>query len=134
MKFDPSTITAKQLRSFGFLMAGLFLVIGLWPMVWKGESIQIWSVSVSVIWAGAAVAVPAALTPLYKLWMKLAEKLGWFNTRVLLGIIFFLVITPFAFVMKVLGKKPLERAFDQQRTSYRELKESREANHVMRPF
>ncbi len=115
-------------------MAGLFLVIGLWPIVFKGESIRIWSVSVSTIWAVAAVALPTVLTPLYKLWMKLAEKLGWFNTRVLLGIIFFLVITPFAFVMKIFGKKPLERAFDQQRTSYRELKETRESSHVMKPF
>ena len=134
MKFDETTITTKQLRSFGLLMAGLFLVIGLWPMIVRGESVRIWGLSVAGIWGMAGLVVPRVLTPVFKIWMKFAEKLGWFNTRVLLSLIFYGVFTPFALIMKVLGKKPLHRHFETQCKSYREAKSPRSPDHVVKQF
>ena len=134
MKFDETTISKKQLRSFGLLMGGLFLVIGLWPMIIRGEHVRIWSVSIAGVWILAGLVVPNVLTPLFKVWMKFAEKLGWFNTRVLLSLIFFGVFTPFSFFMKVFGKKPLHCNFETQNKSYREVKRPRSPDHVVKQF
>ncbi len=134
MSFDPSTITTKQLRSFGLLMTGLFLVIGLWPLVVHGVEMRIWSVSVAGLWGGMALAWPKGLQPLFKGWMWFAEKLGWFNTRVILGVIYFVLVTPFSLMMRALGKKPIQCSFDAKRSSYREEKTARTPNHVMKPF
>jgi hypothetical protein len=134
MSFDPKTITTKQLRSFGWLMGGLFLVIGLWPLVVQGAELRVWSAGVAGLWGAMAVGWPRGLTPLYQGWMWFAEKLGWFNTRVLLGVIYYVLVTPLSLVMRMLGKKPLQCSFDQQRPSYREAKAVRTADHVRKPF
>ncbi len=134
MTFDPTTVTTKQLRSFGLLMTGLFLVIGLWPLVFHGVGLRVWSAVVASLWGGMALAWPQGLQPLYRSWMWIAEKLGWFNTRVILGVIYFLLVTPFSLVMRAVGKKPIQCSFDDQRSSYREEKTAREPNHVMKPF
>ena len=134
MKLNETMISKKQLRSFGLLMAGLFLVIGLWPMLLRGEAVRTWGLSVSGVWGVVALGVPNLLTPVYKVWMKFAEKLGWFNTRVLLSLIFYALVTPISFIMKAFGKKPLHCHFDAQSTSYRETKTVRHPDHVVKPF
>ena len=134
MKFDEKMIAQKQLRSFGLLMAGLFLVIGLWPLVLRGEAIRTWGVGISGVWGFVALTMPNLLTPVYTIWMKFAEKLGWFNTRVILSLIFFVVVTPISFVMKACRKKPLHCHFDPHCTSYREVKTIRPPGHVAKQF
>lgn len=134
MSFDPSTVTTKHLRSFGWLMTGLFLVIGLWPLVVHGTELRVWSACVAALWGGMALAWPKGLTPLHRGWMWFAEKLGWFNTRVLLGVIFYVLVTPISLLMRILGKKPLQCTFDHQKPSYRETKAVRTPDHVMKPF
>ncbi|GJL64895.1 MAG: hypothetical protein NPIRA04_35490 [Nitrospirales bacterium] len=134
MSFDPSTVTTKQLRSFGWLMGGLFLVIGLWPLVVHGTGIRIWSSIVAGLWGTMALVWPTGLMPLYRGWMWFAEKLGWFNTRVLLGVIYYVLVTPISLLMRMLGKKPLHCHFDSEKSSYREVKAARTPDHVVKPF
>ncbi len=134
MSFDPTNITTKQLRSFGWLMMVVFLIIGLWPLVLQGGVLHVWSAGVAGIWGAMALAWPQGLTPLYKGWMWIAAKLGWFNTRVLLGVIYYILLTPLSLLMRALGKKPLQCSFDQHKTSYREEKVVRDPDHVMKPF
>ena len=134
MTRDGTAISIKQLRSFGLLMAGLFLIIGLWPLVVHGEDVRIWGVSIAGLWGVSSLVVPTALKPLYSVWMKFAEKLGWFNTRVLLGIMFYGIFTPFSFIMKIFGKKPLHCQFEKQAQSYREDKSPRSPDHVIKQF
>ena len=134
MSVDPITIPVKQLRSFGWLMGGLFLVIGLWPLVIHGAALRGWSAGVAGLWGTMALVWPRGLTPLYRGWMWFAEKLGWFNTRVLLGVMYYVLITPLSLLMRMLGKKPLQCTFDPQKTSYREAKPARTPDHVMKPF
>ncbi|GJL54362.1 MAG: hypothetical protein NPIRA02_14940 [Nitrospirales bacterium] len=134
MSFDPSTVTTKQLRNFGWLMAGLFLVIGLWPLVIHGTGLRSWSAVVAGLWGAMALAWPKGLMPVFRGWMWFAEKLGWFNTRVLLSVIYYVLLTPISLFMRMLGKKPLQCDFDPQKSSYRETKAVRTPDHVMKPF
>ena len=51
---------------------------------------------------------------LYRGWMKLAHVLGWVNTRIILSLVYFLIVTPLALIFKVIGKDPMCRKFDEQ--------------------
>ncbi|MCE5270112.1 SxtJ family membrane protein, partial [bacterium] len=53
-----------------------------------------------------------------KLWMKLAHALGWFNTRLLLILVFYLVLTPVGLLMRLFGKRPLSLGWDKDAPSY----------------
>ena len=59
----------------------------------------------------AAVVYPKALLPLYRPWMKLAEALGWLNTRIILILVFYLIVTPIGLVMRLFRRSPLDHAF-----------------------
>ena len=109
----------KQLRQFGLMVGGILVLIGLWKLYQgKHETVRLilWLVGGFLMVAGAIV--PMLLRPVYWLWMKLAHLLGWVNTRLLLGIIFFVIITPMAIVMKVLGRDALNRKIDKNVNSY----------------
>ncbi|HEU4520482.1 MAG TPA: SxtJ family membrane protein [Thermoanaerobaculia bacterium] len=95
-----SSIERKQLISFGLIMAIAFLVLAWWLDV-------VWLYVVSGVFLLLAIVTPRALAPLYRPWMRLAEALGWFNTRVLLALIFYLVVTPIGLVMRLFGRSPV---------------------------
>lgn len=126
--------TAKELRSFGLLMGGVFLIVALWPLVFHGGSIRVWAGLIAGAFGSMGVVFPKGLEPLHRLWMKVGEKLGWINSRIILGIMFFGIFTPMAFVMGLLGKRPLQLDYDPKATSYRVLKKARAADHVLKPF
>ncbi len=86
--------------------------------VWRGHTI------LPAVLGGAAVALgvlalvaPHRLGPVHKLWMKIADALAWFNTRVLLGVVYYLVMTPTGIVMRLMGRDPLDRRL-KDRPSY----------------
>jgi len=66
--------------------------------------------------------------------MYLGAALGWFNTRVILAIGYFLVFTPMAWVMALMGKDPLRRKIDPTERTYRVLREQRSGMHMERQF
>lgn len=123
-----------RLRQFGWLMGGVFLLIALWPLVWRGEGVRIWALAVAGVFGGMGVLFPMALAPVFKLWMKFGEKIGWINSRILLSLVFYLVLTPIGWVMTLLGKRPLQLGFDSQADTYRVLKPARATDHVTKPF
>ena len=126
--------TPKELRSFGLLMGGVFLIVALWPLVIRGEHIRVWASLIAVAFGAMGILFPTGLGPLHRIWMKIGEKLGWINSRIILGILFFGIFTPMAFIMGLLGKRPLELGYDPKANSYRVLKKARSADHVLKPF
>ncbi len=70
--------------------------------------------------AAAALAwtVPVVLLPLFRLWMLLASGLLWVNTRILLGLVFYVMLTPLGLVSRLFGQDPLERRFDRNASTY----------------
>jgi hypothetical protein len=106
--------TTKDLRWFGVMMCAALCVFA--AIAWYKGSPR---AAAGLCGAGAlflslGLAVPAALGPIYRPWMKLAAALGWVNTRVLLGLMFFLAFTPIALARRILGHDPLGLRFDEK--------------------
>ena len=83
-----------------------------------------------------AVFAPTLLRPLFKLWMTLAHAVGWFNTQVLLTIVFILIIIPTGLIMKLLRKDPMKRKMLAEETYWEpyELEGLKDRNRYERQF
>jgi hypothetical protein len=101
----------KPERQFGFLFTVVFLIIALWPLwpIWPREAPRVpWLAA-----AGAAVVVallmPRLLVWPNRGWMALGHALGLINSKIVMALIFFVVVTPIALLMKLFGKDPMHR-------------------------
>ena len=90
-------------KSFGIVFAIVFGLIAFWPLI-KGNDIRLWSIIISIIFFGLGLINSKILTPLNKLWFKFGIFLGNFIAPIVMGIIFFFVVTPTGIIMKLLGK------------------------------
>jgi len=104
-------------RQFGLVMAGALSIVGALSFVLGGHT-AIWLIGAAVLMAIAALAVPALLNPLRIAWMKLAHVIGAVNSRIILTVIFAVVVTPIALVMRILGRSSIDRRPDPARASY----------------
>jgi hypothetical protein len=95
------TPTRGDYRKFGLFLAALFIAAGLLPLL-RGGAVRLWPEAVGAALAAVALAVPAAIRPVYRLSLKAGGVLGWINTRILLGALFFLVFTPTGLVLRLL--------------------------------
>ena len=90
-------------RSFGVVFFVVFLLIGLWPIL-KGNEIRIWSIVISLIFLILGILNSKILTPFNKVWFRFGIFLGNFISPVIMGIVFFLVVTPTGLIMKLFRK------------------------------
>ena len=110
---------AKHLsdRNFGLMFAIVFCVIA--AVVWLiNGSYQYWAVEVALAFLCVALVWPAALMPLNRLWEQLGHRLGLVSNFVLLSTFFYLVITPFGVLMRLLSTDPMQRRADSGAESY----------------
>ena len=126
--------TNKELRSFGSLVGGIFAVIGFWPLLLRGQDYRTWALALAVLLIGPALVYPPALKPFHKAWMKLGHVLGWINTRIILGVIFFAVVTPMGMIRRMLGKDSMGRASSFTVDSYRLPRQSRPPSHMTKQY
>ena len=110
-------IKGSSNRSFGIVFAFVFAVIGLLPLVFGG-SVRVWALTVGGLFLLVALAVPAMLAPLNRAWLRFGLLLHRIVSPLVLGIMFFLVITPMGLLMRALGKDLLRLRFDKQSSSY----------------
>ena len=90
-------------RSFGIVFFIVFLLISIYPLI-NNESIRIWSLVVSLLFLVLSIINSNFLLPLNKLWFKFGIFLGKIISPIIMGIIFFLVVTPIGLIMRLLGK------------------------------
>ena len=90
-------------KSFGIVFAIVFFLIALWPII-KSDDIRIWSLIVSIIFLILGIMNSSILTPLNKIWFRFGIFLGNFRAPVVMGIIFFFVVTPIGLIMRLLGR------------------------------
>ena len=98
-----SKIKVGSNKSFGIVFFVVFLIISIWPLL-DGNEIRYWSLIISVVFLVLGILNSKILTPLNKIWFKIGILLGNIISPMTMGIIFFLVVTPTAFIMKILGK------------------------------
>ena len=90
-------------RSFGIVFFIVFLLIATYPLTYSGE-IRVWSITISFTFLVLGLLNSKILTPLNKLWFKFGIFLGKIISPLIMGIIFFLVVTPTGLIMRILGK------------------------------
>ncbi|HUQ38308.1 MAG TPA: SxtJ family membrane protein [Aestuariivirga sp.] len=104
-------------RSFAITFAAVFLLVALVPLV-HGGSIRLWSVGGGAIFLVLAYLAPSILRPLNVLWFKLGLLLHKIVNPIILGAMFFLAITPMAFLMRAFGKTFLNLPFETNASTY----------------
>jgi Saxitoxin biosynthesis operon protein SxtJ len=124
----------KQLRSFGLLVGGIFALLGVWPVVWHGQPPRLWSLILGGILMALALVWPRSLTQVYRLWMRLGEVLGWINTRLILGALFYLLFTPLGVYRRWRGQDAMRRTWEPEAESYRVVRQPRPASHMWHQF
>jgi len=143
MSFEKSTMAMHQidssnpqeLRKFSRVMAvAIPLAFGLLiPWIWN-LNYPLWPWGVAALFGLTGQFVPGILKWPYRAWFKLAEKLGWFNSRLILSIVYFLLFTPIALVLKLFGNSPLDKKGVLNEDSYRIVTPARDDSHFERPF
>ena len=124
----------RRLRGFGLTVGGIFAAIGLLPAVLSGQEPRGWALITAAALGMPALALPHLLAPVYRCWMCIGHGLGWVNTRIILGILFYLLFTPAGLLMRRFGSNPMYRKPDSEENSFRLLKKARPASHMKRQF
>ena len=109
-------------KSFGIVFFIVFFLFGIWPAL-KGNDIRYWSISLSLIFLILGILNSKFLSPLNRLWFKFGIILGNFIAPIIMGLIFFLVVTPIGLIMKLLGKDLINLKKNKDKTYWIEKKE-----------
>lgn len=104
-------------RSFGFVFATVFVVIGLLPLFHRNP-VHLWSLGIAAVFLVLALAAPRALAPLNRLWMKFGLLLHAIVNPVVMAFLFFSTVTPIALLMRIRGKDPLRLKLDPNAKTY----------------
>ena len=93
-------------RNFGTVFFLVFLIISLFPLL-KNENIRIWSIIIAFVFLVLGLLNSKFLTTLNKIWFRFGIILGKFVSPIVMGIVFFIIVTPTSLIMRVLGKNLL---------------------------
>ena len=104
-------------RSFGLVFAAVFVIISLYPL-WFGKNMHLWACIIAFIFLFFAIFLPKALILPNKLWFKLGSFLGAIVSPIIMGMIFFLTVTPTGMIMRLLGKDILNQRMKKSIKSY----------------
>ena len=102
-------------RSFGIVFFVVFLIIALYPLTYSGD-VRIWSAIISLIFFVLGILNSKLLTPLNKLWFRFGIVLAKIVSPLIMGIIFFLVVTPIGLIMRLLGKDVLNLKYNKNKS------------------
>lgn len=136
MNHDIPQLDRQGLREFGLLTGAI--CIGLFgfllPLIFRHWPPPAWPWIVGSVLAIWAVVLPKALNPVYQVWMRIGLVLGWINTRVLLGAVFYVIMAPMGLVKRWLGSDAMQREISPSLSTYRVTSQSRTRESMERPF
>ncbi len=137
-EINTTEVTKSDLRKFGFIMGGMFtLIFGLlfpWITDKTLETWPIWPFIVMAIFWSIALVLPQILRPVNDIWIKIGNVLGFINSRIILGLMFFLMIFPIGMLLKLFGKDSMDRKLDKDADTYRKVSRLRKKEHLEKPF
>ena len=102
-------------KSFGVVFFIVFLIIGIYPLLSQNE-VRLWSLIISIIFLILGLLNSKLLTPLNKIWFKFGILLGKIVSPLVMGLIFFFVVTPIGILMRILKKDLLNLKFNKKTT------------------
>ncbi len=112
-------------RSFGLVFATVFTLIGLWPTIsirplprFELDAARLWALVIALVFLAAALLFPVVLRSLNWAWFKLGLAIGRVMNPIVMGILFFVVVTPIGLLMRACGKDFLRLRFDREAPSY----------------
>jgi hypothetical protein len=104
-------------RSFGLVFAGVFTLIGLWPLI-DGAAPRWWALVVALAFSTLAAAAPRVLATPNRLWHRFGLLLNRIVSPVALGLTFYLAVMPTGLIMRLMGKDPLRLKLDRDAATY----------------
>ena len=104
-------------RSFGILFFIVFLILSLWPLK-NGNNINFYFLVVSIIFLILGTTNSKLLSPLNKVWIKFGEILGLIIAPVVMGVVYFVILTPVSLIVKLFGKDLLGLKFLERKETY----------------
>ena len=107
----------RELRQFGITIGVILGLLG-WLFLWREKNWYYYFFIVAMVFFSFGVVLPIFLKPIHKAWMTLAIFMGWCMTGVILGVLFYLVVTPIGLLMRLCGNDFLDRKFDSTVQSY----------------
>lgn len=138
MTHETKDMTPAELRKFGLVTGAIIILFigGFLPWWWEKDILQ-WQ-KITFPFGGTLIAWalvhPASMIYFYKPWMKLAEGLGFINTRIILFIVFYGMFLPMGFIMRLFGKDPMQRKMEIAADSYRITRENPSRDHMEKPY
>ena len=102
-------------KSFGIVFFFVFLLIAIYPLI-NNQDIRLWSLTISIVFLILGIFDSKILYPLNKLWFKFGIFLGKIISPLIMGIIFFLVVTPIGLLMRILGKDLLNLKYNNNKS------------------
>ena len=112
-----SKIKINSNRSFGIVFFFVFLIVSVWPLI-NENLLRVWSIYIAIIFLILGLMNSNVLTPLNVLWFKFGKLLGSIVAPIVMGIVFFIVITPTGFIMRIFGKDLLNKKYNNKSKSY----------------
>ena len=111
-------------RSFGIVFFVVFLIIAFYPLI-NDENIRYWSLFISLVFLILGLFNSNILTPLNKIWFKFGILLGKVISPIIMGTIFFFVVTPIGLLMKIFKKDLLNLKFNNNKSYWIEKKDAK---------
>jgi len=118
----------KAIRDFGILIGFILLIIAGILFYKERESYEL-IILLGVTSIGIGLGKPIILKPFYSVWMYFSVVLGWLMTRLILGLLFYVVVSPIGFISRLFGKEFLELKDSSLNSSYWNYKDSRRISH-----
>lgn len=134
MSNPTKPMSKSELRQFGLVTAAMLVLFFelLIPWIWD-IALPLWPLFAAGILILMGLLVPAALGPVYHVWMRFANVLGWINTRIILSLVFFVIFFPFGMVMRLFND-PMRRKPDPAIDTYRITSTPPKPENMERPF
>lgn len=108
----------KQVRTFGLMLAAILIVFGVLQFYKDRHSLAYVLYVSGVISAASALFFQPVIKPIYIIMMKMAHVLGWINTRILLGLLFYIILTPTGLLMRMFGRDILDQNINPDSKDY----------------
>jgi hypothetical protein len=135
MHHEIPELDRSGLRRFALKMGGviaaLFGLVLPWLFSFK---YPLWPWIVAGVLSAWGLVAPGTLGPVYHAWMRIGIAIGWFNSKVILGVLFYTLILPAGLIMRLFGKDPMRRKLRTSDSTYRVPSKNPAREHLERPY